>query len=98
MFVSDVLQSSLPKTSSRQGGKFDSALPLGISVSSLTVVVVIVVGIAVMRRRSRRQALSILKTDESRPSATPDAPRHVTNLQTVGYENPTYRYFEMRSE
>ncbi|XP_043591750.1 amyloid-beta-like protein isoform X6 [Bombus pyrosoma] len=53
-----------------------------------------VVGIAVFKRRSARSPHSqgFIEVDQA---ATPEE-RHVANMQINGYENPTYKYFEIK--
>lgn len=54
----------------------------------------IIVGVAVARRRSARspQSQGFVEVDQA---ATPEE-RHVANMQINGYENPTYKYFEVK--
>ncbi|KAK2707349.1 hypothetical protein QYM36_015137 [Artemia franciscana] len=53
-----------------------------------------VVGIAVMRRRAARHPhhQGFIEVDQH---ASPEE-RHVANMQVNGYENPTYKYFEIK--
>lgn len=53
-----------------------------------------VVGVAVFKRRSARSPHSqgFIEVDQA---ATPEE-RHVANMQINGYENPTYKYFEIK--
>jgi hypothetical protein len=62
-------------------------------VGSVAVLIIIVVAVVMMRKRSRRQPIThgFVEVD---PAASPEE-RHVANMQMNGYENPTYRYFEM---
>ncbi|XP_060586292.1 amyloid-beta precursor-like protein [Ruditapes philippinarum] len=66
---------------------------VGIVVGSVAVLIIIVVAVVMMRKRSRRQPIThgFVEVD---PAASPEE-RHVANMQMNGYENPTYRYFEM---
>jgi len=68
---------------------------VGIFVGCVTVFVVIVVGIVVLRKRAARVPPShgFVGVDAA---ASPEE-RHVANMQISGYENPTYRYFEMNA-
>lgn len=68
---------------------------LGIAIGSIAVFVIIVVGIVVVRKRSQRAPVShgFVEVD---PAASPEE-RHVANMQMNGYENPTYKYFEMNT-
>ncbi|XP_071857736.1 amyloid-beta-like protein isoform X4 [Bombus fervidus] len=53
-----------------------------------------VVGIAIFKRRNARSPHSqgFIEVDQA---ATPEE-RHVANMQINGYENPTYKYFEIK--
>ncbi|XP_015587566.1 amyloid-beta-like protein [Cephus cinctus] len=53
-----------------------------------------IVGVAVFKRRSARSPHSqgFIEVDQA---ATPEE-RHVVNMQINGYENPTYKYFEVK--
>ena len=66
---------------------------LGIAMGSIAVFVIIVVGIVVLRRRTQRVPVNegFVEVDQA---ASPEE-RHVANMQINGYENPTYKYFEM---
>lgn len=48
-----------------------------------------------VKKRNRRQPIThgFVEVD---PAASPEE-RHVANMQMNGYENPTYRYFEMNN-
>ena len=66
---------------------------LGIAVGGITVFIIIVVGIVVLRRRASalRPGAGFVEVEQA---ASPEE-KHVANMQINGYENPTYRYFEM---
>lgn len=66
---------------------------LGIAMGSIAVFVIIVVGIVVLRKRTNRvpSDTGFVEVDQA---ASPEE-RHVANMQINGYENPTYKYFEM---
>ena len=66
---------------------------LGIAVGCIGVFVIIVVGIVVLRKKAGRVPVShgFVEVDQA---ASPEE-RHVANMQINGYENPTYKYFEM---
>jgi len=74
-----------------------SAVPftnaVGMAIGSVAVFIIVVVAIVMLRKRSRRQPIThgFVEVD---PAASPEE-RHVANMQMNGYENPTYRYFEM---
>ncbi|KAK6173306.1 hypothetical protein SNE40_016782 [Patella caerulea] len=65
----------------------------GIAIGSVSIFVIIVVAIVMLRRRGSRQTVThgYVEVD---PAASPEE-RHVANMQMNGYENPTYRYFEI---
>ena len=90
-----LFQPFIHKASSKGLNNFNAAVPLGITVGSLTVIVVIIVGVIVMRRRSRQRRPSrpLASSLDQDPAASPEE-RHVVNMQMNGYENPTYKYFE----
>lgn len=66
---------------------------LGIAVGCIAVFVIIVIGIVVLRKKAGRVPVShgFVEVDQA---ASPEE-RHVANMQINGYENPTYKYFEM---
>lgn len=66
---------------------------VGIAIGSVAVFIIIVVAVVMLRKRSRRQPIThgFVEVD---PAASPEE-RHVANMQMNGYENPTYRYFEI---
>ncbi|ESO88513.1 hypothetical protein LOTGIDRAFT_204381 [Lottia gigantea] len=65
----------------------------GIAIGSVSIFVIIVVAIVMLRRRTSRSSVThgYVEVD---PAASPEE-RHVANMQMNGYENPTYRYFEI---
>jgi len=67
----------------------------GVAVAAIAVFVILVVGIVVLRRKNARQSAAsnhgFVEVDQA---ASPEE-RHVANMQMNGYENPTYKYFEM---
>ena len=66
----------------------------GIAIGSVAVFVIIIVAVIMLRRnRSNRHPVThgFVEVD---PAASPEE-RHVANMQMNGYENPTYRYFEL---
>uniref|UniRef100_A0A1Y1MPM3 Amyloid-beta-like protein n=3 Tax=Neoptera TaxID=33340 RepID=A0A1Y1MPM3_PHOPY len=65
-----------------------------LAFAGMALMAAIVVGIAVARRRSARspQGQGFVEVDQA---ATPEE-RHVANMQINGYENPTYKYFEVK--
>lgn len=71
-------------------------IAVALAFVGVALVVVIIVGVGVLRRRSRRSTPSNQGFTEVDQAATPEE-RHVANMQTNGYENPTYKYFEAQS-
>ncbi|XP_053372806.1 amyloid-beta precursor-like protein [Mercenaria mercenaria] len=78
-----------------QGSATTTTNVVGITIGSVAVLIIIVVAVVMMRKRNRRQPIThgFVEVD---PAASPEE-RHVANMQMNGYENPTYRYFEMGS-
>ena len=72
---------------------------LGIAIGCIVVFVVIVVGAVALRRRSQRSGSAtgpgFVEVDQA--GVSPEE-RHVANMQMNGYENPTYKFFEMNSQ
>ncbi|XP_012945367.1 amyloid-beta precursor-like protein [Aplysia californica] len=68
---------------------------IGIALGGVSVFVIIVVAVFMVKRKNRNQYPSpgYVEVD---PSASPEE-RHVANMQMNGYENPTYKYFEVQS-
>jgi len=68
---------------------------LGIALGGVSVFVIVVVSVFMVKRKNRSQHPNpgYVEVD---PSASPEE-RHVANMQMNGYENPTYRYFEVQS-
>ncbi|CAG5120904.1 unnamed protein product, partial [Candidula unifasciata] len=66
---------------------------VGIVLGSVSVFVIIIVAIVMLRRSQSKPPVShgYVEVD---PSASPEE-RHVVNMQMNGYENPTYKYFEV---
>ncbi|KAL4228699.1 Amyloid-like protein 2 [Mactra antiquata] len=66
---------------------------VGIAIGSAAVFIIVVVAVLMVKKRNRRQPIThgFVEVD---PAASPEE-RHVANMQMNGYENPTYRYFEM---
>ncbi|XP_048772125.1 amyloid-beta precursor-like protein isoform X2 [Ostrea edulis] len=67
----------------------------GIAIGSVAVFVIIIVAIVMLRKRSHRQPVTH-GFAEMDPAASPEE-RHVANMQMNGYENPTYKYFELNT-
>lgn len=67
----------------------------GIAIGSVAVFVIIIVAIVMLRKRSHRHPVTH-GFAEMDPAASPEE-RHVANMQMNGYENPTYKYFELNT-
>ncbi|XP_067011782.1 amyloid-beta-like protein isoform X1 [Anabrus simplex] len=65
-----------------------------LAFAGIALMAAVIVGIAVLRRRNARspQNQGFVEVDQA---ATPEE-RHVANMQINGYENPTYKYFEVK--
>ncbi|CAG9861162.1 unnamed protein product [Phyllotreta striolata] len=65
-----------------------------LAFAGMALMAAIVVGVAVARRKTSRspQSQGFVEVDQA---ATPEE-RHVANMQINGYENPTYKYFEVK--
>ncbi|XP_019881094.1 amyloid-beta-like protein [Aethina tumida] len=76
---------------SRKDGK---SVYFTLAFAGMALMAAIIVGVAVARRRSARspQSQGFIEVDQA---ATPEE-RHVANMQINGYENPTYKYFEVK--
>ncbi|KAL8624552.1 hypothetical protein ACOMHN_005853 [Nucella lapillus] len=68
----------------------------GIAIGSVAIFVVLVVAVVMLRRRSATATNVTHGYVEVDPAASPEE-RHVANMQMNGYENPTYRYFEVQN-
>ncbi|XP_076457845.1 amyloid-beta precursor-like protein isoform X2 [Babylonia areolata] len=93
MHVEQNLEGSSASGSIRLGTTF------GIAIGSVAIFVVLVVAVVMMRRRSVNAGTNNVTTHgyvEVDPAASPEE-RHVANMQMNGYENPTYRYFEIQT-
>lgn len=69
---------------------------LGIAIGGVAVFIIIVVAVVMLKKRTQRQRVThgFVEVD---PAASPEE-RHVANMQMNGYENPTYKYFEMQNQ
>ncbi|XKL64835.1 hypothetical protein PGB90_004921 [Kerria lacca] len=65
-----------------------------LAFTAFTLMAATMIGIAVIRRRNARlpQNQGFIEVDQA---ITPEE-RHVANMQINGYENPTYKYFEVK--
>ncbi|CAG9836545.1 unnamed protein product [Diabrotica balteata] len=65
-----------------------------LAFAGMALMAALVVGVAVARRKTARspQSQGFVEVDQA---ATPEE-RHVANMQINGYENPTYKYFEVK--
>jgi len=69
---------------------------LTLAFAGLSLIAAICVGIAVIRRRNARlpQNQGFIEVDQG----ISQEERHVANMQINGYENPTYKYFEVKDQ
>lgn len=76
------------------GRKSGRSVYFTLAFAGMALMAALVVGVAVARRRSARSPHSqgFVEVDQA---ATPEE-RHVANMQINGYENPTYKYFEVK--
>ncbi|KAJ8933905.1 hypothetical protein NQ314_013705 [Rhamnusium bicolor] len=76
------------------GRKDGKSVYFTLAFAGMALMAAIIVGVAVARRRSARspQSQGFVEVDQA---ATPEE-RHVANMQINGYENPTYKYFEVK--
>lgn len=76
------------------GRKDGKSVYFTLAFAGMALMAAIVVGVAVAKRRSARspQSQGFVEVDQA---ATPEE-RHVANMQINGYENPTYKYFEVK--
>lgn len=76
------------------GRKDGRSVYFTLAFAGMALMAAVVVGVAVARRRSARspQSQGFIEVDQA---ATPEE-RHVANMQINGYENPTYKYFEVK--
>ncbi|KAK7105271.1 amyloid-beta precursor-like protein [Littorina saxatilis] len=81
-------------TSSAVGSTAQLGTTFGIAIGSVAIFVVLVVAVVMLRRRSNSRMNVTHGYVEVDPAASPEE-RHVANMQMNGYENPTYRYFEV---
>ncbi|XP_033641447.1 amyloid-like protein 2 [Asterias rubens] len=70
------------------------ALAFGLACGVLAVATVMVVAVVLVRRKTRRVPVNHGFT-EIDPNMTVEQ-RHIAAMQANGYENPTYKYFEMQ--
>lgn len=76
------------------GRKSGKSVYFTLAFAGMALMAALVVGVAVARRRSARSphGQGFVEVDQA---ATPEE-RHVANMQINGYENPTYKYFEVK--
>ncbi|XP_050423095.1 amyloid-beta-like protein isoform X2 [Adelges cooleyi] len=69
---------------------------LTLAFAGLSLMAAVFVGVAVIRRRNARlpQNQGFIEVDQG----TSQEERHVANMQINGYENPTYKYFEVKEQ
>ncbi|KAL3265430.1 hypothetical protein HHI36_009634, partial [Cryptolaemus montrouzieri] len=76
------------------GHKHGKSVYFTLAFAGTALMASLIVGITVVKRRSNRSPKSqgFIEVDQA---ATPEE-RHVANMQVNGYENPTYKYFEVK--
>jgi hypothetical protein len=75
----------------RQSALYASGTSVAIAVAAVAIFIILLLGVLVLRRRSHRRPSTAVEV-----TASPEE-KHVANMQMNGYENPTYRYFEMNT-
>ncbi|XP_038066157.1 amyloid-beta A4 protein-like isoform X7 [Patiria miniata] len=88
--------SSIDNSVSQKSLKYGAtpALAFGLACGVLAVATVMVVAVVLVRRKARRVPVNHGFT-EIDPNMTVEQ-RHIAAMQANGYENPTYKYFEMQ--
>lgn len=83
----------ISKKALHPGNAMNFGSTFGIAMGGIAIFVIVVVGIVVLRKRASRVPVNhgFVEVDQA---ASPEE-RHVANMQINGYENPTYKYFEM---
>ena len=64
-----------------------------IAIAAVAVLAVIVVGTVMLKHRSSRSRQGFMAVNQN---VSPEE-QHVSSMQMNGYENPTYRYFEINA-
>ncbi|XP_048483397.1 amyloid-beta-like protein isoform X2 [Plutella xylostella] len=73
------------------------ALYPALCVGGAALAAALAVALAVARRRTRApRAQGFVQVEQSQAVAPTPEERHVANMQINGYENPTYKYFEVK--
>lgn len=70
------------------------AVAFGLACGVLAVATVVVVAVVIVRKKTRRTPVN-QGFAEIDPNMTVEQ-RHIASMQASGYENPTYKYFEMQ--
>ena len=74
---------------------YSSGATAGIAVAAIAVFVILIVAALMLRRRGVRSTRGFMAVNQN-VDVSPEE-RHVANMQMNGYENPTYKYFEMNA-
>ena len=71
---------------------------LGWALGGCSVFVIVIMAIFMIKRRGNQQSAGRPGPEYAvvEPSASPEE-RHMANMQMNGYENPTYKYFEVQN-
>ncbi|XP_063364830.1 amyloid-beta-like protein isoform X1 [Cydia amplana] len=80
--------------SSGNGGS--GALYPALCVGGAALAAAAAVALAVARRRDRQAPQGFVQVEQTGAVAPTPEERHVANMQINGYENPTYKYFEVK--
>jgi len=76
----------------------DMGSTLGVALGGCSVFIIVIVAIFMVKRRSNQQSARRPGPEYAvvEPSASPEE-KHLANMQMNGYENPTYKYFEVQN-
>merc|ERR1711879_38343 len=71
---------------------------LGVALGGCSVFIIVIVAIFMAKRKNNQQNAGRPGPEYAvvEPSASPEE-KHLANMQMNGYENPTYKYFEVQN-
>nr|XP_054760042.1 amyloid beta precursor like protein 1-like isoform X2 [Lytechinus pictus] len=81
-------------TKKRMQLRYEPMMAFGLACGVLAVATVLVIAVLIVRRKTRRTPVNSGFT-EIDPNLTVEQ-RHIVAMQQNGYENPTYKYFDMQ--
>ncbi|XP_030834113.1 amyloid-like protein 1 isoform X1 [Strongylocentrotus purpuratus] len=81
-------------TKKRMSLRYEPMMAFGLACGVLAVATVLVIAVLIVRRKTRRTPVNSGFT-EIDPNLTVEQ-RHIVAMQQNGYENPTYKYFDMQ--